>query len=102
MQRFLLTLAFPLVVCAAAFAEPVTVYVPRDTASAASAEAYVGDLMEAVDKVCREETGPLAGLGYWSYRACRKATMKDVALREPTGLLAARLGLKSPVQYAGK
>jgi hypothetical protein len=101
MKRALLALA-PLAFAVSAHADPVEVSVPADTSSQAAATAYTDALLSAVDKVCREETGPRLGVGYWTYLACKKATTEQVAFTEPTGLLAARLGLKTPVELASK
>ena len=81
------SLAFAsLSLASAAFAEPVTVMVPKDLSTKESVELYKTKLDSAVSKVCRRASGPVVGLAYYTYKDCLALTRADVAKSEPTGL----------------
>lgn len=101
-MKFALVAAASLLACGAAYAQKIEVAVPADLTSPAAATAYTTALMEAIDTVCARETGPIIGVGYYTYRACVKQTRIDVSAQEPTGLLASRLNLTAPITLAAK
>lgn len=76
---------------AAAHADPVTVETPKAPVSPEAAHAYIAKLELAVKNVCFKESGPVVGLGYYSYLGCIKATRAEVAKQDPTGLFAAHV-----------
>lgn len=75
-----------------ASADTRTVYVPTDLKTDAQITAYTNALITASDQVCRMEASPLIGINVDLYHACRAATLRDTAGKDPTGLLATRLG----------
>jgi hypothetical protein len=85
-----------------AFAEEAVVKVPADITDPAVAAAYTAELLGAIKKVCYRESAPVIGSSYYIYLACVKDTRAEVAKREPTGLLAERLGRDSAVTLAAK
>lgn len=88
MKRFLIAaLAVAVLAPASAFAD-TPVRTPKATASPAEVAAYIQKLDLAVKSECQRATGPLVGVGYYSYLACLKDTRADLAKREPTGLYA--------------
>jgi hypothetical protein len=100
-MKFILAAA-SLLACGAAQAQQVEVAVPADLAAPDAAAAYTSSLIDAVDKVCAREAGPVIGVGYYVFWACVKQTRIDVAAKDPTGLLARRLGLNDPVRVAAR
>jgi len=86
MKRAFLPLTASLAFVGAAFAEPVTVMVPKDLSTKESVELYKTKLDSAVSKVCRRASGPVVGLAYYTYKDCLALTRADVAKSEPTGL----------------
>lgn len=96
----LIIAAFSTTAVAAANAEKVTVSIPSNVAEPAAAAAYTDNLMRATATVCSRETSPVAGTNYYRFRACLKQTRADVAAKDPTGLLAQRLGLSSSLAMA--
>lgn len=102
-MKMLLAAALAAFACSPAFAEKrVTVSVPSDLSNPAVARAYTNALMHAAVTVCTKETAPVIGLNYYAYKACLKATRRNIAASEPTGLLAARLGLRTSLAVASK
>lgn len=72
---------------AAAFAD-TPVSLPKAPTTAAEAASYVQKLDLAVKSECQRATGPLVGIGYYTYLACLKDTRAFVAKQDPTGLYA--------------
>jgi hypothetical protein len=78
---------------APAFAEVSReVIIPTELKTEAQVKAYTDELLDAVDRVCWRSASPVIAGAYDSYRLCRKATAITTAAKDPTGLLAARLG----------
>ncbi len=88
MKRFTILAAVAAVMALAAHADPVLVEAPKAPVSSDAAEAYVVSLEKAIKRVCREATGPVVGVAYYSYLACIKETRLEVAKQDPTGLYA--------------
>ncbi|MBI1358923.1 MAG: hypothetical protein GC155_01430 [Alphaproteobacteria bacterium] len=103
MKRAFIALAAAAVMVAPAFAQPSkTVLVPAELKTDAQVKAYTDDLLGAVDSVCRRLTTPMIGTAYDIYRNCKKVTAVQTAQKDPTGLLAARLGLTADMTVAAK
>ena len=76
-----------------AFAEvSKEVRIPVELKTDAQVRAYTDDLIVAADQVCWRTSAPMLAGAYDAYRACKKATVLETAAKDPTGLLAARLG----------
>jgi hypothetical protein len=89
------TLAFAALTAAGApaFAEvSKEVRIPAELRTDAQVAAYTDDLLAAVDHVCWRSASPMLAGSYETYRACKKTTAIATAAKDPTGLLAARLG----------
>ena len=86
-----------------AFAEvSKEVRIPVELKTDAQVTAYTDDLILAVDQVCWRSTSPVLAGAYDAYRACKKATVLETAAKDPTGLLAARLGKTPAMTIAAK
>ena len=85
---------------AVAHADPISVETPKTPASAEEAAAYVSKLNVALKQVCREATGPIIGVAYYTYLDCVKETRAQVAKQDPTGLFAAQESTESLVVAA--
>ena len=78
------------------------VRIPVDLKTDAQVTAYTDDLISAVDHVCWRATSPMLAGAYDAYRACKKVTVRETATKDPTGLLAARLGQTPAMTVAAK
>jgi len=96
MKTFMILASSAIALTAVAHADPVSVKTPKSAAPAESA-IYVADLEKAVKRVCQDETAPLLGLNFYTYQSCLKATRKEVAKKDPTGLYARRDSLGGTV-----
>ncbi len=103
MKRALITLAAAALLAAPAFAQPSrTVLIPAELKTDAQVKAYTDNLLGAVDSVCFRLATPMIGTAYDLYRSCKKTTAIETAHKDPTGLLAARLGLTADMAIASK
>jgi len=103
MKRFILAAAATACITSAAYAESrVEVAVPANISDKAAAEKYVSDVMTAINKVCRRASSPVIGSNYYRYRSCLVETRAALAAEEPTGLLAAELGVAPSVTVASR
>jgi hypothetical protein len=88
---------------APAFAEvSKEVLIPKELKTDAQVTAYTDALLSAVDSVCWRTTAPMLAGSYDTYRACKKTKAIETAAKDPTGLLAARLGANTTVAIAAK
>lgn len=88
--------------CGTASAQTVEVPIPQGLETPAVAAEYTDQLLAAISTVCARSSAPVIGINYYTFRACVKQTRIDTAAHEPTGLLAVRLGIESPVRVASR
>ncbi|MEP7210907.1 MAG: hypothetical protein ABI740_08730 [Alphaproteobacteria bacterium] len=78
------------------------VLIPKELKTDAQVTAYTDALLAAVDTVCFRTASPMFGGSYDVYRNCKKDIARETAVKDPTGLLAARLNQSTTVAVAAK
>lgn len=101
-MKFVLAAAASMLACGTAYAQTIEVPVPADLSTPVATEAYTKALITAVDRVCARETGPVIGVGYYTFRECVKQTRLHIASIDPTGLFARHLGLSATITVAAR
>lgn len=98
-MKALIIAALSFAAAAPALAEDLAVKLPSSQEPAVAA-AYTDQLMHATTVVCSRATSPRIGLNYYRFQDCLKQTRAATAQKDPTGLLAQRLGLSSSLAMA--